>query len=53
MFQRRTTRLTEAEFTAVMEIFDKAVAEAEAAHDDDDPEGRFWQIDLVAADDTI
>lgn len=53
VFQQRTTRLTEAEFTAVMETFDRAMAEAEAAHDDDDTEGRFWQIDLVAADDTI
>lgn len=53
VLQQRTTRLTEAEFTSVMEIFDKAMADAEAAHDDDDPAGRFWQIDIVAADDTI
>ena len=26
---------------------------ADDAHDSTDPEGRYWQMDLVAADDTI
>ena len=53
VFQQRTVRLTEKEFLAVMEIFDGAIADAEKAHDDDGSEGRYWQIDVVAADDTI
>jgi hypothetical protein len=33
--------------------FDEAFERAEAAHDENDPDGRFWQVDIVAADDTI
>lgn len=53
VFQQRTTRLTEAEFAALLQEFDEAFERAEAAHDENDPDGRFWQVDIVAADDTI
>ncbi len=53
LFQQRTIRLTEAEFTALIRAFDEAATAADEAHDPRDPDGRFWQIDLLAADDTI
>lgn len=52
-FQQRHTRLTRAEFeeaiTRVAEVF----REIEEAHDEDDPDTLFWQIDILAADETI
>ncbi|WP_144875764.1 transcriptional regulator [Microbacterium sp. 1.5R] len=53
VFQQRTTRLTEAEFEALLNEFEAAFERAEAAHVDGDPDARFWQVDIVAADDTI
>lgn len=53
VFQQRTTRLTEVEFTAVIAAFDEAITKAEEAHEENDPDARFWQIDLLAADDSI
>lgn len=52
-FTQRTIRLTEAEFEAVMGTINDALSAADDAHDDADPDGRYWQIDLVAADDTV
>lgn len=52
-FVQRTVRLTEGEFEGVLEEIDRVVNAAERAHDSEDPDGRFWQLDLVAADDTI
>jgi phosphoribosyl-dephospho-CoA transferase len=31
----------------------RMIEAAEAAHDRSDPDGRVWQIDVLAADDTI
>jgi DNA-binding transcriptional ArsR family regulator len=52
-FTQRTVRLTEAEFEAVMATINDALSAADDAHDDADPDGRYWQIDLVAGDDSI
>ncbi|MFS0853341.1 helix-turn-helix domain-containing protein [Microbacterium sp. 179-I 3D4 NHS] len=52
-FTQRTVRLTEAEFEAAMEKVHEVLAAAADGHDQDDPTGRYWQIDLLAADDTI
>lgn len=52
-FTQRTTRLTEAEFDDVMTKINEVLSAADEAHDDGDPAGRYWQIDLIAADDTI
>ena len=53
LLQQRTIRLTEAEFTALVRAIDEVADAADVAHDPTDPDGRFWQIDLLAADDTI
>ncbi|WP_431074818.1 winged helix-turn-helix domain-containing protein [Microbacterium phyllosphaerae] len=52
-FSQRMVRLTEAEFEAVMERVQEVITEAVDAHDKDDPAGRSWQVDILAADDTI
>ncbi|MGW8482500.1 helix-turn-helix domain-containing protein [Microbacterium sp. NPDC055903] len=52
-FAQRTIRLTEAEFDGVMRKIHEVLNVADEAHDDADPEGRYWQLDLIAADDTI
>ena len=52
-FVQRTIRLTEAEFDDVMHKSDDVLSAAEDAHDDTDPAGRHWQLDIVVADDTI
>ncbi|GAA1232513.1 putative ArsR family transcriptional regulator [Microbacterium phyllosphaerae] len=52
-FSQRIVRLTEAEFEAVMDRVQEVITEAVDAHDKDDPAGRPWQIDVLAADDTI
>lgn len=52
-FTQRTVRLTEPEFEQLLKQMDKAVDAAVTAHDENDPDGRFWQIDIVAADDQI
>lgn len=52
-FTQRTIRLTEAEFDAVIVKINEVLSAADEAHDEKDPDGRFWQIDLIAADDTI
>ncbi|QYM64472.1 helix-turn-helix domain-containing protein [Microbacterium sp. Se5.02b] len=52
-FTQRTIRLTEAEFDEVMVRINDVLSAADDAHDDADPTGRYWQMDLVAGDDTI
>ncbi|PRA81308.1 helix-turn-helix transcriptional regulator [Microbacterium sp. MYb66] len=52
-FTQRTIRLTEAEFDDVMVKVNEVLNAADEAHDDADPAGRYWQMDLIAADDTI
>ncbi|KJQ56085.1 ArsR/SmtB family transcription factor [Microbacterium sp. SA39] len=52
-FTQRTIRLTEAEFEAAMNALNEVLDAADEAHDDADPAGRYWQLDLVAADDAI
>lgn len=52
-FVQRTIRLTEAEFDGVLSRIDEVLSAADEAHDEKDPAGRFWQVDLIAADDTI
>lgn len=52
-FSQRMVRLTEAEFEAVMTRVQEVFTEAAEAHDKADPAGRPWQIDVLAADDTI
>lgn len=52
-FSQRTIRLTEAEFETAMLRVNGVLDEAQDAHDDADPAGRHWQIDVIGADDTI
>lgn len=52
-FTQRSVRLTEAEFVALEKRVNELVEEAERAHDENDPDGRVWSIDTVAADDTL
>jgi len=52
-FSQRTIRLTEAEFEDAMQRIGELLDDAQHAHDDADPAGRHWQIDVIAADDTI
>ncbi|MCT1397069.1 helix-turn-helix domain-containing protein [Microbacterium sp. p3-SID338] len=52
-FVQRTIRLTEAEFDDVMHKINDVLSAADDAHDDTDPAGRHWQLDIVVADDTI
>ena len=52
-FSQRTIRLTEAEFEKAMIRVNDVLDEAQKAHDDADPAGRHWQIDVIGADDTI
>ncbi|MFD5214015.1 ArsR/SmtB family transcription factor [Microbacterium sp. NPDC058345] len=52
-FQQRHVRLTRAEFAQVMERVAQAFIDVEKTHDDDAPDSHYWQVDLVAADDTI
>ena len=52
-FTQRTIRLTEAEFDDVLGKINDVLSAADDAHDGADPAGRYWQLDLIAADDTI
>jgi len=45
--------LTEPEFTALRDAIGRLIHEAEQSHDRSAPDSRMWQIDIVAADDTI
>ncbi|MEV4776729.1 winged helix-turn-helix domain-containing protein [Microbacterium sp. LWH12-1.2] len=52
-FTQRTLRLSVAEFDALLERINEAMDEAAESHDGSDPEARFWDLDLLAADDRI
>ncbi|MGF2949362.1 ArsR/SmtB family transcription factor [Microbacterium alcoholitolerans] len=52
-FQQRNTRLTRAEFEHALERMGEVFREVEEAHDPEDPDSLFWNIDIVAADETI
>ncbi len=52
-FAQRTIRLTAAEFEAALRRIEQVLSEADKAHDATDDAGRYWQIDVIAADDTI
>ncbi|MFE6996284.1 helix-turn-helix domain-containing protein [Microbacterium sp. NPDC057659] len=46
-------RLTGSEYEELAKSLSRLISEAEAAHDRSAPDSRFWQIDIVAADETI
>ncbi|CAM3414822.1 helix-turn-helix transcriptional regulator [Occultella aeris] len=52
-FTQRTVRLTQTEFDAMMTKVEGVMRAAVDAHDPDDPDGRVWEIDTVAADNVI
>lgn len=55
-FSQGTVRLTEAEFLAMMKRMAAVSKEAAEAHDRDNPDDldtRVWNVDIIAADDTI
>jgi len=53
MFSQFNLRLTEAEFDAMEQRIADVIRQAEDAHDADAPDTRFWNLDIIAADDTI
>lgn len=52
-FSQRNLRLTEAEFREVERRINDVIQEITEAHDPDDPDSRFWTLDIIGADDTI
>ena len=52
-FSQRNLRLTEAEFREVERRISEVITEITEAHDPDDPDSRFWNLDIIGADDTI
>lgn len=52
-FTRSSTHLTEAEFVELMAVIQKAISDAEDAHDENAPGTRAFDIDIIAADDTL
>ncbi|GAA3910454.1 ArsR/SmtB family transcription factor [Microbacterium invictum] len=52
-FAQRSIRLTTAEFEQAMEKIQQVLNDASDAHEAGDAAGKHWQIDIVAADDTI
>ena len=50
---QRTLHLTEAEFRQLETRINDVITEATEAHDPDDPDTRFWNLDIIGADDTI
>ncbi|CAH0172659.1 hypothetical protein SRABI76_01322 [Microbacterium oxydans] len=53
MFSQRAVRLTPAELDALTERIEGVISTAVDAHDRNDPDGRSWQIDLLAVDGRI
>lgn len=52
-FTRSTAHLTSGEFEKLMKVIHQAIHDAEQNHDADAEGSRFFEIDIVAADDTI
>ena len=52
-FSQRNLRLTEAEFREMERRISEVITEITDGHDSDDPDSRFWNLDIVGADDTI
>lgn len=52
-FTRSSAHLTEAEFNQLVEQMHELIAAAKANHDADAPDSRYFEIDIVAADDAI
>lgn len=52
-FSQRNLRLTEEEFREVERRINEVITEITDAHDPDDPDSRFWTLDIIGADDTI
>lgn len=52
-FVQRRMRLTRAEFMAAMDRVAEVLDEAVRAHDSASPDSHYWQMDILAADDTI
>lgn len=52
-FVQTGAHLTRAEFTELLTVIHRAIRDAEAAHDKDDPDTRSFEIDIVAGDDTL
>jgi len=52
-FSQRNLRLTEAQFVEIEKRIDAVIREVAAGSDPDDPDSRFWNLDIIAADDTI
>ena len=52
-FSQRNMRLTEAEFSEIERRIQEVIKEVEDAHDPEDPDTRFWSLDIIGADDTI
>lgn len=52
-FQQRNMHLTRAEFERAMDRVAELFQEIEDGRDKDDPDALFWQIDIVAGDESI
>jgi len=52
-FMQRTMRLTQPEFEKLLVTMQEVMQAADEAHDPTDADGRFWEIDILAADDSI
>ncbi|MEW1962902.1 winged helix-turn-helix domain-containing protein [Microbacterium sp. NPDC077644] len=52
-FSQRNLRLTEAEFREMERRINEVITEITDAHDPDDPDSRFWNLDIIGADDQI
>ncbi|MGM1018322.1 MAG: helix-turn-helix domain-containing protein [Actinomycetota bacterium] len=52
-FIQRTLRLTPTEFEKLLVALQEVMQAADDAHDPADPDSRSWELDIVAADDSI
>lgn len=52
-FIQRTLRLTPTEFEKLLVTLQEVMQAADDAHDPTDPDSRSWELDIVAADDSI
>ncbi|CAH0221425.1 MULTISPECIES: helix-turn-helix domain-containing protein [unclassified Microbacterium] len=52
-FSQRNLRVTEAEFREIERRINDVITEVTDGHDPDDPDSRFWNLDIIGADDTI